>query len=204
MRVLNLVLYIGDKNFVAQVENGLFTANALDLEKQYSVTALGDTGGELIIGTTVSTNVQKTKIFRWNTWSPSFSSEDSVPESIINAFLTVDNSVLVQAGTKGNIYAYTGSILQRFKRIPGNWGATYNGGVLNDAIDSYFGLPLFGFSRYYGDPTCPLGIYSYGSYSNGYPEVLNLEYVISTGDIAGIQIGSIRLVEDLLLVSWKK
>lgn len=49
MHVANIVLYIGDKNLVAQVEGGVFTADALDLETQFNITALGEIGTDLLI-----------------------------------------------------------------------------------------------------------------------------------------------------------
>lgn len=42
MKVLNLVLYIGDGNLVAQVDDGTFTADALDIQKPHRIKALGN------------------------------------------------------------------------------------------------------------------------------------------------------------------
>lgn len=137
MHIQNIVLYVGDKNLVAQVEGGVFTANALDLETQYSITSLGEIGTDLLIGTYTSDNVSKTRIFRWNTWSTSFTSSDAIPETGINSFLSTDNFVLVQAGSKGNLYAYNGESLERFKRIPNDWSGTNSAKVHADASDNY-------------------------------------------------------------------
>jgi hypothetical protein len=205
MHIQNLVLYIGDSYLVAQVEDNAgvhtFTANALDLEKKYIITCLGEIGTDLLIGTTAANNT-KTRIFRWNTWSVSYSSSDSIPEIGINSFLSTDNFVLVQAGTKGNIYVYNGESLERFKRIPGIWGGSNSAKILEDATDNFYGLPLFGLS--YVEGTTPvLGVYSHGSYSKNYPDVLNLEYIPSHGNIATAEIGSIKVVGNDILVSWK-
>lgn len=116
--VLNLVLYIGDGNLVAQVEDNIFVPDALDLPKGYRIKSIGQGGNDLVIGTYVSDNVNKTQIFRWNTWSVSWSVSDTVPEVGINSFLQTDNYILVQAGQKGNLYVYTGETLEKHKRIP--------------------------------------------------------------------------------------
>ena len=49
MLVLNLVLYIGDKNLVAQVDEGVWSADALDLPlpSQNRIKCLGQMGTDL-------------------------------------------------------------------------------------------------------------------------------------------------------------
>lgn len=107
MQILNLVLYIGDRYVVAQVDAGTFSADAVDLPDLSStlrVKCLGKMGTDLLIGTYVNSNVVETEIFRWNTWSVSFTNSDTIPEVGINSFLEIDNAVIVNAGTKGNMY----------------------------------------------------------------------------------------------------
>ena len=63
-------------------------------------------------------------------------------------------------------------------------------------------MPLFGLSNLSGNPA-DQGIYSYGSYSPEYPVVLNLEWLISTGNSSNVQIGSVAVVGNDMLVAWK-
>lgn len=112
------MLYAGDGNLVAQVEDSIWTPDALDLPKGLKVKCLGSASTDLLIGTTVHSSVNTTQIFRWNTWSASWTIGDEIPEVGINAILAMDNSILVQAGNAGNIYAYNGQSLERHKRIP--------------------------------------------------------------------------------------
>lgn len=203
MVIKNLVLYIGDGNLVAQVEDGVFTADALDLEEQYRVSALGEYGHDLLIGTYVNDNVSLTQIFRWNTWSVSWSYEDPIPEIGINSFLKTDNVVLVQAGTKGNIYAYDGQRLVPFKRIKGDWSGTKKAVVKNNAVANYNGIPLFGLSNSSGNPAIQ-GVYSFASFSSNYPRVLSIPHIVSSEYIADLTINAIAVVGDSLLVSWSK
>lgn len=116
MKALNKVLYIGDGYTVAQVEAGVFSANALDLEMDYPISCLGIINNDLLIGT--HPVLKQTRIFRWNTYSVSFTSSDPIPDYGISAFLEVDNIVLVAAGTKGKIYQYDGERLFPYKQIP--------------------------------------------------------------------------------------
>ena len=200
---LNQVLYIGDKNYVAQVDAGTFSANALDIKTPLRVKSLGRVLTDLLVGTYVNAYRVATEIFRWNTWAVSYSSEDEIPEIGINAFLKTDNFILVNAGVKGNIYMYNGAQLENYKRIPGDWTGDNAAVVHPNAAVNKFGLPLFGLSNQSGDPA-PQGVYSLGGYDRNYPKVLNLEHLISTGKSTGVDIGALEMVGSTLLASWKQ
>lgn len=185
------------------IVHDVFTPDALDLPKPYRAKSLGEHLDELLIGTTVSDNVNKTKIFRWDTWSTSFNSDDTIPEVGINAFIPEDNFAMTSGGQKGNIYYYDGRQLQPFKRLRGDWAGTNKATVHPNAVANFNGLPLFGLSNVSGDPTLQ-GVYSLGAYAANYPKVVSLPYIISENVLAGIEIGAIAILGDNLLVSWKR
>lgn len=203
MREQNQVLYIGDAEYVAQVDAGVFSANALDIKTPLRIKSLGKVITDLLIGTFVATIRVSTEILRWNTWSESYSVSDEIPESGINSFLAIDNYVLVNAGRKGNIYSYDGQNLNNYKRIPGDWVGSNAALVHPNASVNMFGLPLFGLSNVSGNPA-KQGIYSLGSYDRNYPEVLNLEWLISRGSYENIDIGAMVIADTDLLVSWQQ
>lgn len=198
----NRVLYIGDGNQIAQVEDGVFSSNALDIKAPYRIKCLGPFNTDVLIGTFVNDNVTETRIFRWNTWSVDFTSSDPLPEIGINSFLNVDNFSLVSAGIFGNLYFYNGSQLEQYKRIPGDYSPTATSTIHPNARANFFGMPLFGVSNRVGNP-CKQGIYSLGRYDRNYPLVMNLDYPISEDVFAGIEIGVILPVGADLFVSWK-
>lgn len=203
MRIVSLVLYIGDGKFVAQVDAGTFSANALDIASPLRIKSLGRLNTDLLIGTYVSDNVTETEIIRWNTWSVSFSTSDPIPEVGVNAFLDTDNNVIVNAGTKGNLYMYNGTSLEEYKQVKGVYTGSAKGFVHPNAKFNFNGLPLFGFSNVSGNPANQ-GVYSLGRTNRNYPFVLNLEYAISTGNLSGIEIGAICPISaDQFTVSWK-
>jgi len=180
----------------------VFTSDALDLPKPYVIKSLGEHLDELLIGTYVSDNVNKTKIFRWDTWSTSFNSDDAIPEVGINAFIPEDNFAMVSGGEKGNMYYYDGRQLQPFKRLRGDWGSTNKATIHPNAVANHNGIPLFGLSNVSGNPTLQ-GVYSLGAYAANYPKVVSLPYVISEDVTEGIEIGAIAICGDDILVSWK-
>jgi len=203
MKIVSMVLYIGDKNYVAQVDVATFSANALDIAAPLRIKSLGRLNTDLLIGTYVSDNVTETEIIRWNTWSVSFSTSDPIPEVGVNCFLDTDNNVIVNAGTKGNLYMYNGTSLEEYKCVKGVFTLAAKGYVHPNAKFNFNGLPLFGFSNINANPANQ-GVYSLGRTNRNYPFILNLEYAISTSNLAGIEIGAICPVSsDQFTVSWK-
>ena len=203
MQIVNDTLYIGDGNLVAQVDDThTFVANALDLQKKYIISALGKFSTDLLIGTVVSDVVNKAEVFRWNTWSVSFSSSDPINENGILSFIEGENFVFVMAGLSGNLYYYNGQELVLFKQIPGNYSPTNTVKMYSDAWANFKGIPIFGISNKQGNPA-PQGIYSLGSKNEAYPKVLNVENYISTENNQNIEIGAIAVVGNDIYVSWK-
>lgn len=203
MHEVNLVLYIGDGNYVAQVDAGTFSANALDVKTPLRISALWNLDTDLLIGTYVAANVMRTEIIRWNTWSVSFSVSDPIPEVGVNAFLDTDNSVVVNCGRKGNLYIYDGAQLELYKKIKGTWSSTNKAKVNTNCRYNFNGMPLFGLSQVAGTGV-NLGVYSLARTNRNYPYVLNLEFTISTGNKTGIQVGTICPISaDQFLVSWR-
>lgn len=203
MKQVNQIQYIGDGNQVAQVDGTTFSANALDIKTPLIISALGSLDTDLLIGTIVASNVMRSEIIRWNTWSVSFSVSDPIPEVGVNAFLDTDNIVIVSAGTKGNLYIYDGAQLETYKKIKGTWNSDNKAKINPNAVFNFNGMPLFGLSIDTGEGV-NLGIYSLARTNRNYPYVLNLEYKISTGNLTKVEIGAITPIgADQFLVSWK-
>ena len=200
--VASRTLFIGDGRYIAQVEDGTFSQNALDMKEPYRVKSLGTIFTDLLIGTFINDNVTKTELFRWNTWSLQPSASDPIPEIGINAFLQIDNAVLVSAGIFGNIYFYNGQDLEQFKRIPGDYSPTATSMIHPNAVENFLGMPLFGVSNRVGNPS-KQGVFSLGRHSSSYPMVLNLDYPISEDNLSGVEIGTILGVGADLFITWK-
>jgi len=171
------------------VEDAAFSDNALDIKQPLRIKCLGQLSTSLLIGTFVAENIVRAEILEWNTWSPSFTSSDPIPESGINAFIDMDNFVLVNAGVKGNMYLYNGSQLELYKKIKGLWSEGQEAVVHPNAFLNYNGIPLFGLSQKAGNPT-KLGVYSMARHSRNYPYVYVIEYLISRLNTYNIEIGS--------------
>jgi len=198
---LNLINYFANGKYISQVESGVFTENGLDLKPGVRVKCLAPYVTELLAGSFITENSNETHCYRWNTWSLSFTADDLVPDNGINCFLPTDNYVLVQAGNKGNFYVYTNDRLEWQFRLPGDW-LNKTALVHPGAAANFNNMPLFGLSNVSSNPALQ-GVYSYGRRDPKYPNVLNLEYVISPNKTASIEVGAICVVGSIILVSWK-
>lgn len=201
------VLYIGDGNRVAQIDGTTFTANALDIKTPLRIKSLGGIGTDLLIGTYVADTVTETEIIRWNTWSVSFTNSDPIPEVGVNAFFKADNMVLVQAGTKGNIYSYDGEKMSLWSKIPGDYSSTATAEVYPNSIANKEGQILFGFSNITGNPA-DQGVYRIGRHSASFSYIMDFPYPISERSgsdfvTTGLSIGAILVVGSDIYVSWK-
>src|SRR3990167_3196368 len=202
-----LILYIGDGNYVAQVDGSTFTANALDIKTPLRTKSLGEIGTDLLIGTYVADTVNKTEIIRWNTWSVSFTNSDSIDEVGINAFLPADNFVFLQAGLSRNIYIYDGEKLELYKKIPGDYSPTEYGTVNPYSVGNLAGQILFGFYNGSGNPADEL-VYRIARADRDHPYIMDAPFPISERSggefvLSGIEIGAILVSGFNVYVAWK-
>jgi len=205
MVVQSLKLLIGDANYIAKVDGAAgahaFTANALDLKAPYRIKTMAQFDIDIVIGTFVNDNVNKTEVIRWDTVSDSWTSSDPIEENGINCFIRDDNHLYAQAGKHGRIYFYNGEQLIPAGRIPGDWSPTKTAEVYPQAAATLLTIPVFGLSNTAGNPALQ-GVYSLGSYSKDYPKVMDLSYPISSRVFSSAQMGSVLVVDADLLVSY--
>lgn len=198
---VNGILYIGDGYQIDQVEGTTFSDSALDLPTEYDVTCLARVGTVLLIGTSIADNVNIARVFVWNTWSVSWSEDAVAPEAGVNAFLMLDNTILVSCGLAGNLYAFGGKTLDLYRKVPGDYNPSATGFIRPNAVANYRGSLVFGYHNLAGTPALP-GTYVLGRHTNGYPMVLTLDYPISTGNLTTADIGKILVIGNDLFVSW--
>lgn len=206
---LNQVMYIGDGSLIAQVgDTGTFTPDALDINAPLRVKCFGKIGVDLLIGTYVSDNITQTQIYRWDTYSDSWTVSDPIHEVGINAFFVADNYVYAHCGYQGNIYMYDGEKLNLWKKIPGDYSPTKQSTVIPQAVGNVENQILFGVSNVQGNP-CDLGVFRIARNSAIYPYVLDLPYPISERNsgalvLSNVEIGGILVAGYDIYVSWRR
>lgn len=173
MEIMNLSLFIGDGKDVASVDNaGTFSANVLDLPVGYTITALIGTTYDLLIGTIIGANVKKCSVFLWDTYSPSWTSEDKVPDNGVNCFIDGDGMIFAQIGTSGWIYYWTGAQMKRFYKLRGI--TTAHG---DQCSTVHNGRPLYATGT---------KVFSIHRESESFPYAVVQEYTATTGTIKSI------------------
>lgn len=177
---VNLTVFIGDGKYVASINAALtFSANALDIPAQYSITALASTSNWLSIGTIIGTAVSKCQAFLWDTYSSSWSDEDTVYEVGINCFILADNKVYAQCGTGGNIYEWTGKNMVFYDTFE------LTTSVGQEKVTILNGKPLIAIGT---------GIYSIYKRSRNANDALCHEFTTTTGTIASIGVTGTQLL----------
>jgi hypothetical protein len=208
MTANGLFLYILNSTKIASVdETGTLTLGGTvdvtlgELADAYRYSCITNFGLDVLMGTKSVSGAEESYICRWDTVSPSWTSLDLIPEKSINAFITVDNYVLAQAGNAGNLYLFTGEELEKFRRIKGDYDnksmTMYPGSVCQ-----FRGFGMFGVSNLYGNPLNQ-GVYTLGQYSKDFPMSLVLEYPTSTGSLYTTEIGGLLSSGTWLAVPWK-
>lgn len=180
MEELDGVLYIGDGKYVATIDTTpTFTANALDVRPDYIVTALDVIDHDLLIGTKSTIVGVAAAVYRWNTWSVSFSSDTYVQEEIVVNFFKVDGNVYLLAYSSYGqpaIYTY-GAVISKYVKLSfrGDFDETTSYFLYPNAKTYYQGRVFFGVSMTALGGIQP-GIYSFGSLFPGSNPVIANEY----------------------------
>ncbi len=188
----NLQLFIGNSRYVASVNSSAtFNSNALDLPYGQSIKTLATYESDLIIGTKVASDVNQSGVFRWDTYSDSWTVEDYAEENGINTFIKTDNNLMAQVGRKANIYLYTGTKLEKFTELR-DADNTFTFDTLPCSSSNLSGVSLLATSR---------GIYSIARHDSNSPYSSCIEYVSSVGQ--SITPGALLVIGMTVMLAWK-
>ena len=203
-----LYLFIGNATQFATVDDvGAFKANGTQevtfagLPHNHLIKCLAKFGIDIIAGTQIDSSTTSARVFRWDTVSPTYNSDDDIPEIGVNAFIVDDNYVYAQCGLSGNIYYYDGKNLIKKKKIKGDY-ANKTMTVHPGSVCNFQGIPLFGVSNVLSNP-CNQGVYALGRYSELYPLGLVLEYPLSHTKFSGTETGALMVSGNTLYAAWK-
>jgi hypothetical protein len=187
MVAFDLILYIANDNDVAQFDDAdVFSASGLDLPTDQDIQALKSIGDDLLSLGRPGDYLNDAKIFRWDTYSSSWSVSDAIKGKKPYAFLDADNYTFVVCQS-GEIFIYSSSVNEIFSQIRN--AETTTGHQLT--------------ANFLGKPLIANGgkIYSLHRKNRNYPFSLTCEYTCSAGEDATIH--SLEVTGDELLVSWE-
>jgi len=175
-----------------------FTVNLeqkLTLESKYTVQSLALMVDKLVIGT-ISEGTEAgsfsgfSHLMSWDLRSIDLRTDIEVEEFGISAFMDYKGGLLFNAGTYGNWYFFNGSSVSKFRRFPADWSASKQGRTEFNAVSSYKGMSMIGFSNVSGNPALQ-GVYSFGAFDPKYPDVYNFEFPSVLGRSDDTTIGAV-------------
>jgi hypothetical protein len=175
MEIMNNILHIGNGKYMSTVNaSSAYSQEAMVFPSKSQSAALCRYGFDILNFTHAGSVIVEAGVFRWDTSSSSWSSEDYINENQTNFVITSDDSdlVFICAGLHGNIYFYDGQKLQYFMNIPG-------------------AIPTMGYQQstvFRRRPMFAIGgkVYSLFSPQKGLPPCLVHEYTCSAGENATI------------------
>ncbi len=128
-----------------------------------------------MIGTIVGNGVtRECKVFLWDTYSPSWTVEDLIPESGVNCFINADGIIFAVCGQDGWIYYWAGSSMKRFYKLRNISTITFPG---DQKSTVYKSRPLYAVGT---------KIFSIHRESDSYPYAIVQEYTATQGTISSI------------------
>jgi len=119
----------------------------------------------------------------------------------IDVVLSNKNRLLSVVGANNALYTDT-SPFQSFQRFP-KLRTSDRIQVLPGSATNYNGVALFGVANTTTSSTLQQGIYHWGNRCDAYPEGLNLDYTISTGNTTNISIGATYSTGQQLFIGWQ-
>lgn len=112
---VNGSLHICDGKYMAGIDSAnTFSPNVLDFPSNMISTIATKVGSDLLIGTYQGSNVQSCTFYLWDTYSPSWTTEDDIPEKTPNCFIDGDNVRIACCGDTGALYYWNGGQMVSF------------------------------------------------------------------------------------------
>lgn len=195
-------LAIGHGNNLGKFDGTNWTPNALTFPTGSYVRSLDNANQMLAIATasgagTLQTN--KGYIFLWDGANYTYNAF-VVADGGVDVILNNKNRLLTVIGSTNNLYTDI-SPFQKVQRFP-KLRTSDTIQVLPGSATNYKGVALFGIAASTTSSALQQGVYHWGNRSDAYPEGLNFDYTISTGNTTNIQMGALFGAGAQLFIGW--
>jgi len=196
---------VGNGRYLAHWDGATWTAQKITFPPGWFVHCIGEVGSYLAIGVNDGADpatATRGLVFLWDGTSSTYNDFVSVDDGPINAILGRQNKLFIWAGHKGNIYVYAGGV-QKIKKVPfvGDKKTIY---TYPGTTSNWEGMVCFGLAGG-TSATVYREVYSWGRPNKNYPDVLNIEFPISTGTVktTDVDIGAVKAIGNSLYIGWK-
>lgn len=199
-------LAIGHGNYLAWWDGAVWDVDRLVLPPGLQIRCLEVINEFLVIGTwrgTTITSNEEGYLFFWDGTSTTFNYFVAIPQGGCGAILNNKNRLISSVGGGGDLLLNTNPF-QKIETIPKLTIDKY-AEVLPGAVTNWRGMAQIGIGGNTTSTDVIQGVYTYGSSSDQFPEVLNYGFTISTGTETGttLKIGALKGIGNNLYIAWR-
>lgn len=194
---------IGHGSNLGKFDGTNWTPNILTVPDGSYVRSMDTANQMLAIGTasgqgTLSTNLGY--VFFWDGANYTYNNF-VVADGGVDVLLNNKNRLLTLVGTTKGLYTDASPFqkLQSFPKLRSNDTIQ----VLPGGATNYGGLAYFGVANTTTSSVLQQGVYHWGNRNENYPEGMNFDYTISTGNTTNISIGAVYATGSQLFIGWQ-
>lgn len=196
-------LSIGHGNALGKFDGTNWTPNILTFPTGVYVRSMDNVNQMLGIATATGQGTLQSDIgyiFLWDGANYTYNAF-VVADGGVDVVLNNKNRLLSLIGSTNNLYSDV-SPFQKVQRIP-KMRTSETVQVLPGAATNYKGISMFGIAASTTSQLLQQGVYHYGARSDAYPEGLNFDFTISTGNTQNIAIGALFGAGAQLFIGWQ-
>jgi hypothetical protein len=206
LKVFTGGMAFGNGNQLSWWDGSVFVTDMLTFLPGVNVRALEITDQYLVIGVWRGTSVTSNefgRLYFWDGASVTFNQFVNIPQGGCMALLNYKNRILTFAGSNGQLLMNY-SPFSNVQNIP-NLGIGNSVEIYPGAVTNWRGLAQLGVAGSTDSSTVYQGVYTFGSKTQLYPEVLNYSFSISTSTTqgTGVKIGCLYGQGNDLYIGWK-
>ena len=196
-------LAIGHGNNLGKFDGTNWTPNILTFPNGTYVRTNDNVNQMLGIGTATGVGTlqsNKGYIFLWDGANYTYNAF-VLADGGVDVMLNNKNRLLTVVGATNNLYTDI-SPFQKVQRFPKLRSSDFIQ-IHPGSATNYKGLALFGLAQSTSSSLLQEGVYHWGNRSDAYPEGMNFDYTISTGNTTNIQIGALYGAGNQLFIGWQ-
>lgn len=194
---------VGNSNAVHFYDGVTWHPSKLVLQPGVQIRSLTYSGEFVVFGTYTGASITSSDdgfYYYWDGVSSNFNRFIEM-DSGVNAVLNNKNRLLSVVGGAGYLYMDDNPAKKAYK-FPKSTVVS-NLEIYPGAVTNWRSMALFGVAASTDNTKLVQGIYHWGSRGEAYPEGMNLDYTISTGNTSNIAIGALLGSGNQLFIGWQ-
>jgi hypothetical protein len=196
-------LAVGHGNNLGKFDGSNWTPNQLTVPVGSYIRSLDLANQMLAIGTASGPGTLNTNIGYILFWDGANYTYNNYVTAVagVDTLLNNKNRLLTLNGSNGTLYTNVSPFqaLQRWPKLLTHDSMQVHPG----SVTNHKGLALFGIAEATTSANLVQGVYHWGNRNDNYPEGMNLDHIISTGNTSNISLGGLLGTGDQLFIGWQ-